>query len=83
MTIDRLLLNRAFWDLGLRFQWDEATWAELCDLPDVRSQLRCYLERHQPHLLSAYDVDFLASMVEAQLAFPVRQASGIEAYAAL
>ena len=22
-------LNRAFWDLGLRFSWDEQTWASL------------------------------------------------------
>ena len=27
MPTDRKSLNQAFWDLGLRFQWDEKVWA--------------------------------------------------------
>ncbi len=81
MTIDRLQLNRAFWDLGLRFQWDEATWDGLRDIPELRERLRCYLERQQPHLLCAYDADFLCSLVEAHLDAPVREANGMEARA--
>jgi len=79
MTCDLQTLNRAFWDLGLRFQWDEATWATLSGLPDLRSQLRQYLERHQPHLLGVYDVDFLGALVESSLASP-RSLMGIEAH---
>ena len=72
-------LNCAFWDLGLRFQWDEATWGELAGLPDLRSQLRAYLERYQPHLLGVYDVEFLGSLVESSLAAP-RGTIGLEAH---
>ena len=79
MTPDRNALNRAFWDLGLRFQWDEATWATLSGLPDLRSQLRHYLERHQPHLLGVYDVEFLGALIESNIASP-RAAMGIEAH---
>ena len=79
MTPDLHALNRAFWDLGLRFQWDEATWASLAPLPDLRAQLAAYLERHQPHLLAVYDVDFLGKLVESSLASP-RAGMGIEAH---
>jgi len=72
-------LNSAFWDLGLRFQWDEATWAQLAGLPDLRSQLRAYLERHQPPLLAVYDVDFIGALVESSIAAP-RGSMGLEAH---
>ena len=80
MPTDRKALNRAFWDLGLRFQWDESLWAVMMGLPDLRSQLAYYLERHQPHLLAAYDVDFLKALVEQRLAAPVDARLGIEAH---
>ena len=70
MPTDRKSLNQAFWDLGLRFQWDEKVWATLMGLPDLRSQLAWYLEKHQPHLLAVYDVDFLKGVVEARLSAP-------------
>ncbi len=79
MAIDRHALNQTFWDLGLRFQWDEATWATLEGLPDLRAQLSQYLQQHQPHLLAVYDVDFLAALIEANLASP-RSGMGIEAH---
>jgi hypothetical protein len=80
MPTDRKSLNRAFWDLGLRFQWDEAVWATLMAMPDLRSQLAYYLERHQPHLLAVYDVDFLQGIIEARLASPAADARiGLEA----
>ena len=77
--IDRDALNQSFWDLGLRFQWDEATWATLASLPDLRAQLRHYLEKHQPHLLAVYDVDFLGALIEQNLASP-RATMGLEAH---
>ena len=79
MPTDRKSLNRAFWDLGLRFQWDEGIWATLMSLPDLRAQLAYYLERHQPHLLTVYDVDLLQGMVEARLAQPADARVGMEA----
>jgi hypothetical protein len=79
MNLDRQALNSTFWDLGLRFQWDEATWATLATLPDLRSQLRHYLEKHQPHLLAVYDVEFLGSLIEQNIASP-RASTGMEAH---
>jgi hypothetical protein len=80
MAVDRKSLNRAFWDLGLRFQWDEATWSALSAAPDLRTQLRQYLERHQPHLLGVYDVDFLGRIIEERLASPADARVGMEAH---
>ena len=80
MPTDRKSLNRAFWDLGLRFQWDEHVWSVVSSMPDLRAQLAYYLERHQPHLLSVYDVDFLKAMSEQRLASPGDRPIGLEAH---
>ena len=77
--LDRNALNQAFWDLGLRFQWDEATWIALAQLPDLSAQLREYLGKNQPHLLAVYDVDFLSSLIQQSIASP-RAAMGMEAH---
>jgi hypothetical protein len=79
MAADLKSLNRAFWDLGLRFQWDEKLWATLTGLPNLRAQLAYYLERHQPHLLTVYDIELLQGMVEARLASPADARIGLEA----
>ena len=76
---DRHSLNRTFRDLGLRFEWDEATWSVLMGLPDLRAQLRYYLERHQPHLLKVYDADFLGCLVESHLGIS-RSCPALEAH---
>ena len=80
MPTDRKALNRAFWDLGLRFHWDEGIWTVLTGLPDLRAQLAYYLDRHQPHLLAVYDVDFLTRIIEERLASPVDARVGLEAH---
>jgi hypothetical protein len=80
MTTDRKSLNRAFWDLGLRFQWDEDVWTALMRLPDLRARLAHYLQSHQPHLLAVYDVDFLSRIIEERLASPVDARVGLEAH---
>lgn len=80
MTPDRDALNRAFWDLGLRFQWDEATFAKLSTLPDLRSRLVTYLKESHPHLLGVYDVDLFSRLVEEQLASPSGSRMGMEAH---
>src|SRR5438067_1482435 len=81
MPTDRKSVNQAFWELGLRFQWDETVWAVLDGLPTLQAQLRYYLERYQPHLLSVYDVDFLVRLVEERLKSPADMRLGMEACA--
>jgi len=75
----REALNAAFWDLGLRFQWDAATWNMLVELDDLQARLGYYLEHWQPHLLAVYDPAFLASLVEQRLTMPANSRMGMEA----
>jgi hypothetical protein len=59
---DRQAYNAAFEDLGLNWQWDQETFSAL---PRGRDGVRTYLQQEQPHLLRAYDADFLADAIEA------------------
>ena len=56
--------NAAFYELGLRWHWDSNTYQAL--LPDggEKHGIRSYLETHQPHLLRAYDADFLIDAIQ-------------------
>ena len=72
-------LNAAFWDLGLRFQWDAATWGVLVQLETLEPQLGYYLSHWQPHLLSVYQPAFLARLVEARLGMTPNSRMGMEA----
>lgn len=54
--------NAAFHELGLRWHWDSATYRACAH--DMRG-LRGYIERWHPHLLNAYDIDFLSEAIEA------------------
>ena len=57
--------NAAFYELGLRWHWDGATYEGLLSLAvDGPSRIRHYLQTQQPHLLRAYDADFLVAMIE-------------------
>ena len=55
--------NAAFHELGLRWHWDDRTYEQLCAEPCERSRVRHYLQRTQPHLLRAYDADFLTDAI--------------------
>lgn len=57
--------NGAFWDLGFRWQWDAGTYRELRSLADDKARLAAYVERHQPHLLRAYERDFLVGLIHS------------------
>ncbi len=58
--------NAVFYDLGLRWHWDADTYEALRALPAGQNRLRTYLENHQPHLLKAYDADFLSELIETR-----------------
>ncbi|HEY4069063.1 MAG TPA: hypothetical protein VGM74_19305 [Burkholderiaceae bacterium] len=70
MEIERNAYNVAFSELGLTWYWDAQTYAQLRASSQQSSQKNChvrsYLEAHQPHLLSAYDADFLVQAIEAR-----------------
>jgi hypothetical protein len=57
--------NRAFWQLGLRWSWDEATFSALRAIECPTERLARYLQTHHPHLLSAYDPKSRAEAVQA------------------
>ncbi len=76
----REALNAAFWDLGLRFQWDPATWNVLVEMESLEAQFAYYLRHWQPHLLDVYDPVFLSRLVATKLADPGTHRIGIEAY---
>ena len=59
---DRHAYNAAFEELGLPWYWDCATHA--CLRPHGRDGVRTYLETEQPHLLRAYEADFLVNAIE-------------------
>lgn len=49
----------AFEELGLNWEWDPGTYGS------GREGLRAYLQKEQPHLLRAYEADFLVDAVES------------------
>lgn len=63
---DRHACNVAFDALGLGWHWDAATYASV--QARGRDGLRGYLEAHHPHLLRAYDLDFLAIAIDTEKA---------------
>lgn len=60
---DRAAFNAAFYALGLRWHWDDLTYATLADEPCERSRVTRYLQAEQSHLLRAYDADFLVDAI--------------------
>jgi hypothetical protein len=70
--------NAAFYELGLSFHWDSEHYkGELCRNGE-RECLRHYLEQHQPHLLKAYDADFLVDAIQTtkERCYDVMSAAG-------
>ena len=64
--IERNAYNVAFCELGLEWYWDAKTYAELRSAAQHKCHVRSYLEAHQPHLLRAYDADFLVNAIETK-----------------
>ena len=70
--------NAAFYELGLRWHWDAATYQALQSRhEDGATRVRHYLETQQPHLLRAYDPEFLVEMIEQKKCAAHRAASRI------
>jgi hypothetical protein len=57
--------NAAFYELGLKWHWDMATYQTILSCADDKSRIRKYIETRHPHLLNAYDIDFLADAIHA------------------
>lgn len=61
--LERSAFNAAFYELGLRWHWDSDTFRALAARADERVRLRSYLESEQPHMLRAYDAEFLINAI--------------------
>jgi hypothetical protein len=66
LEIERNAYNVAFCELGLDWYWDPQTYAELRASSQQKCHVRSYLESHRPHLLRAYDADFLVQAIETK-----------------
>ncbi len=66
LEMDRHRYNVAFGELGLEWHWDAKTYAELQAIHEGRNPVRIYVETHVPHLLRAYDADFLVNAIETK-----------------
>ena len=64
LEIERNGYNVAFSELGLEWYWDAKTYADLHTIPEEKNRVRTYIETHQPHLMRAYDADFLAAAIQ-------------------
>ena len=66
--IERNAYNAAFYELGLRWHWDEATYAALVrQSAEPETRVRLYLEQRHPHLLSVYDPAFIIAAVQQRM----------------
>lgn len=63
---DRNAYNVAFGELGLEWHWDANTYNELRTIGKQKEPVRTFLESQHPHLLRAYDADFLVNAIESK-----------------
>lgn len=62
--IHRNAYNAAFYELGLKWHWDADIYTNLLPQSQEKDCIRTYLEAHQPHLLKAYEADFLINAIQ-------------------
>ena len=72
LEIERNAYNVAFCELGLDWYWDARTYAELRASSEQKCHVLSYVEAHRPHLLRAYDADFLVNAIEAKRTQSIR-----------
>ncbi|MDB5874336.1 MAG: hypothetical protein JWQ07_3778 [Ramlibacter sp.] len=58
----RQAYNAAFEELGLNWHWDPVTYS--CLVAPGPEGVRAYLETEHPHLLRAYEADFLVNAIQ-------------------
>ncbi|HEX2541673.1 MAG TPA: hypothetical protein VHM00_11400 [Caldimonas sp.] len=68
LEVERSAYNAAFYELGLGWHWSADTFQSLSTHGDPCERIRHYMEQQHPHLLRAYDAEFLASAIECRLA---------------
>jgi hypothetical protein len=56
--------NAAFYELGFRWHWDMDLYQGLLSHGSEEERIRAYLEQHQAHLLTAYEVEFLVDVIQ-------------------
>ncbi len=67
--MERNAYNAAFHELGFRWYWDRDTYDALMrQNTNPAERIRHYLETRQPHLLKAYDAQFLVEAIQARKA---------------
>lgn len=64
VDIHRSAYNAAFYELGLKWHWDASTYKSILPQSQENDRIRDYLETHQPHLLKAYEADFLIDAIQ-------------------
>ena len=62
---DRNAYNAAFRELGLPWRWDAETYQNLLRIPGEIERISSYLQSRQAYLLSAYETEFLSSLIYA------------------
>jgi hypothetical protein len=72
LEIERNAYNVAFCELGLDWYWDARTYADLRASSEKKCHVLSYLEAHRPHLLRAYDADFLVNAIEVKRTQSIR-----------
>lgn len=77
---ERSAYNAAFYELGLGWHWSAETFDSLQSSGDPCERIRHYMEQQHPHLLRAYDAEFLASAIECRLAELRRDEGGGESW---
>ncbi len=65
---ERSAYNAAFYELGLGWHWSAETFESLQTRSAPCERIRHYMEQQHPHLLRAYDAEFLACAIESRLA---------------
>ena len=64
VELERNAYNAAFYELGFRWHWDSDTYDELARRSENEAdRIRHYLSDRQPHLLKAYDAEFLVELI--------------------
>ena len=64
LELERNAYNAAFGELGLEWFWDAETYDALAAIREPKRRVGVYIQSNHPHLLRAYQVDFLATAVE-------------------